>query len=162
MGHSYGGAVGIELALAHPGRFAGLVMVASSARLRVAPAILEAVAAATAGAPFPLDFAFGADTPAATLAAYTADLARTPPAAALADWRACDDFDRRDQLARLTLPVLVVHGTADVLTVPRFQERLASSLPAAERVALDGIGHMLPWEAPAALARAVRGWWDAR
>lgn len=44
-GHSYGGAIALELALAAPTRVAGLALLSTGARLRVAPAMLEAVAA---------------------------------------------------------------------------------------------------------------------
>ena len=43
-GHSMGGAIAITLALDAPGRVAGLFLVGTGARLRVAPAILEASA----------------------------------------------------------------------------------------------------------------------
>jgi pimeloyl-ACP methyl ester carboxylesterase len=55
-------------------------------------------------------------------------------------------------------PTLVLHGDQDALTVPRFQQRLAQSLPNGESRTLDGIGHMLPWEAPVAFGQAVRHW----
>lgn len=162
VGHSFGGAVAIEAALAAPERWAGLVLVASGARLRVAPAILDAVAAATPAAPFRLDFAFGPDVDLAVVAAYHSAAAATPPATTLADWRACDAFDQRSRLAELALPVLVVHGDADRLTPPRFQEWLGQAIPGATRAVVPGAGHMLPWEAPAALVGAVERWWAAR
>lgn len=162
VGHSFGGAVAIEAALAAPERWAGLVLVGSGARLRVAPAILEAVAAATPSAPFRLDFAFGPDADLAVVAAYHAAAAPVPPATALADWRACDAFDRRERLGELALPVLVVHGDADRLTPPRFQEWLEQAIPGTSRAVVPGAGHMLPWEAPEALVAAVDRWWADR
>lgn len=157
VGHSYGGAVALCLALHHPHAVAGIVLVASGARLKVAPAILHAVEEALNGAPFRLDFAFGPDTPAAVIERYAADAAATPPATALADWRACDAFDVRDALGAVSVPTLIVHGAADRLTPPRHQIRLAEAIPGARRIELPGAGHMLPWQAPTALAEAVQG-----
>jgi pimeloyl-ACP methyl ester carboxylesterase len=56
------------------------------------------------------------------------------------------------------VPTLVVHGSEDVLTPPRFQAMLEEALPHATRVVVEGRGHMLPWEDPAAVAAAVRAW----
>ena len=158
LGHSYGGAVALEAALAAPDALSGVVLVASSSRLRVAPPILEAVAASASGVPFVLDFAFGPGTTRAVMDRYSQDAASTPPAACLADWQACDAFDVRARLGEVRVPVLVVHGDQDALTPGRFQARLAEALPGSTRVELAGVGHMLPWEAPEALAQAVLGW----
>lgn len=162
VGHSLGGAVGLQLALDAPACLRGLVLVSSSARLRVHPAILAAVAAATPDAPFQLTAAFGPETPPAVIERYHGLARPTPPATALADWTACDHFDVRDRLDAVQTPVLVLYGEQDALTVPRFQRSLADALPDSEAVALPGVGHMLPWEAPEAFGDAVRGWAASR
>ncbi len=160
LGHSFGGAVALEAALAAPERLGGIVLVASASRLKVSPQILSAVAASTSEAPFALDFAFGPQTPDGVESDYHAAAAPTPPAAALADWKACDAFDIRDRLGEIELPVLVLHGDADRLTAAKYQGRLAEALPRGERIELPGVGHMLPWEAPEEMARAVASWMD--
>lgn len=158
LGHSLGGGLALQLALDHPGRVGALVLVSSSARLRVHPNILAAVAASTPEAPFRLDFGFGPGTPQAVIDAYAEACAPTPPTSALADWRACDGFDVRDRLSEVKAPTLVLHGSEDPLTPARFQASLAAALPHAERVELAGRGHMLPWEAPEATSQAVQRW----
>lgn len=157
VGHSLGGAVALQAALDHPEALGGVVLVSSAARLRVAPPILEAVDAATAEAPFRLDAAFGSATPAAVVEAYAVASASTPPATAAADWRACDAFDVRARLGPLAVPALVVHGDDDPLTPARHQPAFAEAL-GATRVVVPGAGHMLPWEAPAAVVEAARAW----
>jgi pimeloyl-ACP methyl ester carboxylesterase len=158
LGHSYGGAVALQVALDRPDLVEGLVLVSSAARLRVHPAILDAVRASTMASPYRLDAAFGPGTPAAVIDGYAERSARTPPVSALADWRACDGFDVRARLGEVAVPTLVVHGSEDVLTPPRFQAMLEEALPHATRVVVEGRGHMLPWEDPAAVAAAVRAW----
>jgi pimeloyl-ACP methyl ester carboxylesterase len=158
VGHSLGGAIGLQLALDHPDRVRAVALVSSAARLRVHPAILAAVAASTPEAPWRLDPGFGPDTPQAVIDDYAARSASVPPASALADWQACDAFDVRDRLGQVAVPVLVVHGSQDAFTPPRYQGPLAEALPVAVHVEIAGPGHMLPWEAPAALAEVLATW----
>ncbi len=157
VGHSLGGAVAQVASLKDPDHLGGIALVASAARLRVAPSILDAVAKSSEDAPFPLDFAFGPDTPRAVIDAYKAASRGVPGATALADWTACDGFDIRDRLREIDGPSLVVHGDRDALTPARFQAGLAEALRA-ERVEIPGGGHMLPWEAPTSVSHAVRDW----
>lgn len=153
VGHSLGGAVALTLALEAPQQLGGLVLVSSAARLRVAPAILAAVAT---GKPLSLAFAFGPQTPQAVVQQYDALAALTPPDAAQADWHACDAFDLRHRLSEVACPTLVLHGDADALTLPKHQQSLAEAIPGAQRIALPHVGHMLPWEDAAGLSAAVR------
>jgi pimeloyl-ACP methyl ester carboxylesterase len=52
--------------------------------------------------------------------------------------------DRRSQLANVKVPALVIHGTDDPLFVPACGEDTASSIPDAEYMLIDGMGHDLP------------------
>lgn len=52
--------------------------------------------------------------------------------------------DRDAALAGLSLPVLVLHGTADTLIDPSGGEHTAAVIPGASHVAVDGLGHDLP------------------
>lgn len=158
LGHSYGGAVAIELALSSA-RVAGLVLVSTGARLRVHPSILQAAAQAMkTSVPFSARFAFRAAADPAALDRYEASIAKTPASAVLADWRACDGFDRLGQLDELRVPCLVVGGVDDVLTPPKYPRYLAEHLPRAQLELVPEAGHMLPWERPDALARHVQAW----
>jgi len=156
VGHSLGGAIALTLALRAPSGLSGIAMVASSARLRVAPAILEAAAASSPASPMDLSVAFGPDASSTIRARYTEAAAGLPTASAIGDWMACDSFDVRDQLDRVALPAHVVWGSHDVLTIPKHQRRLVEALPRATACEYDGHGHMLPWEAPEEVADAVR------
>jgi pimeloyl-ACP methyl ester carboxylesterase len=157
-GHSYGGAVAIECALevagrAEGARLVGLVLMATGARLRVNPGILAmAEEAARRGEPMLFGetiFRPGADP--ARIRAYEAASARTPPRAALADWRACNAFDRLQDVKRIDVPTLVVCGSEDTLTPPKYAGFLASNIPGARLSTVPGAGHMLPVEDPDAL-----------
>jgi pimeloyl-ACP methyl ester carboxylesterase len=59
------------------------------------------------------------------------------------------------RLYRLTAPTLVVWGAADKLIVPAYAERWKAMIPAARVVTVENAGHMLPYEQPEALVRAL-------
>ncbi len=71
------------------------------------------------------------------------------------DFYACDQFDRRADVARIETPALVVCGSNDVMTPPKFSESLAQSLPRARLALIPNAGHMVALEAPEAVAEAV-------
>ncbi|MFW5875928.1 MAG: alpha/beta fold hydrolase [Myxococcota bacterium] len=159
LGHSFGGAVALELALRHPERPGGLALVATGARLRVHPMILQAMGEA-AERHVPADLgrmAWRPHTDPALVDEALAIAAQTPPATALADWRAADAFDRMAELDRVRLPALVLGGTEDELTPPKFARYLAEHLPGGHLALMEGEGHMLPMERSDAVAEAVLG-----
>lgn len=61
-----------------------------------------------------------------------------------------------DELARLTMPVVLLWGAGDAEVPPRVAERAAELVgPSASLRVLSGVGHLVPTEAPGALAEAV-------
>lgn len=63
--------------------------------------------------------------------------------------------DRRPQLATVTAPTLVIHGSDDPLFPPACGEDTAASIPGAEFMLIGGMGHDLPAELYAAVAEAI-------
>jgi pimeloyl-ACP methyl ester carboxylesterase len=158
-GHSMGGAVALQLALDAPGRIAGLALIASGARLRIAPDLLGGlVGDASAAIDFIIKHSFGPDVDEDIRRLARRQLHAVDPVTLRADYAACDAFDVRDRLGEIAAPALVVCGTADRMTPPGFSEHLAMRLPVAELRVFEGAGHMLPAERPDALARALGGW----
>ncbi|MCA9620940.1 MAG: alpha/beta fold hydrolase [Myxococcales bacterium] len=156
VGHSLGGAVALTVALRRPDTIAGLVLVSSGARLKVAPPILELARATTPEQPLPLGFAFGPDAPEPLRHDYHARSHGVPTETTVGDWLACDGFDERARLAEVGHACLVLWGDQDTLTPPKFQQKLVAGLPRAEGRELPGFGHMLPWEAPQEVSEAVQ------
>jgi len=52
--------------------------------------------------------------------------------------------DRTEQLRRLDVPTVVLHGTEDPLVPPRAGRATAAAIPGAHLVELEGMGHDLP------------------
>ena len=63
--------------------------------------------------------------------------------------------DQKDTLAGFKAPVLVLCGTADVLTPPKFSQEMANLAPDSTLTLLDGIGHLSSLEAPGAVTTAL-------
>lgn len=66
--------------------------------------------------------------------------------------------DRRDVLRGIEVPVLVGCGGEDILCPPVWHADWAARLPDADQFTIRGAGHMLPLEAPDALAAMVDRW----
>ncbi len=161
LGHSYGGAVAIELALRCK-RVAGLVLVSSGARLRVHPSILlRAEQAVRSGTRMSSAFAFTPHASAEIIATYERAMQKTPPAATARDWGACDRFDRMADVSTIRVPTLVVAGAEDSLTPIKYQRYLAEHIPGAALAIVDKAGHMLPWERPRQLGEELRAFASA-
>lgn len=158
-GHSYGGALAMELALQASDaiELRGLVLLATGARLRVNPMILQVMEqGAASGEPVALGgFAFRSKDRGALVARVEAASAKTPPAAALADWRAANAFDRMLEIASIMLPTLVVAGEEDTLTPTKYARYLADQIPRASLRVLPEAGHMFPAEQAAKTAELL-------
>ena len=63
--------------------------------------------------------------------------------------------DQRDTLAGFNAPVLVLCGTSDVLTPPKFSIEMAGLATNGTLTLLDGIGHLSSLEAPEAVTKAL-------
>ena len=66
--------------------------------------------------------------------------------------------DRRDALRLVDVPVLFGCGAEDRLCPPEWHERWAAMTAQSSLCVFAGAGHMLPLEAPHALAGAIDGW----
>jgi pimeloyl-ACP methyl ester carboxylesterase len=64
--------------------------------------------------------------------------------------------DQKDTLASFNAPVLVLCGTSDVLTPPKFSKEMADLAPDVNLKLLDGIGHLSSLEAPGEVTKALR------
>jgi pimeloyl-ACP methyl ester carboxylesterase len=177
VGHSWGGGVALALARQRPDLVSGLVLLASigtrgsvgrTDRALAAPlvgpvlsrAALRASALALSLEPVRRR-APGVDKlPETTVSRIVRQMGDRRSGSAFAvEQRALvreiDDLDAA--LPGITVPAFVLVGDEDRVVGPRSVADLASRLPGAELVSLPGTGHVLPDEAPGAVAEAMRG-----
>ncbi len=156
VGHSMGGAIALDFALHYSDRLAGLILVGSGARLRVLPAILAGIMSDfEATVDLVLDYAFGPSASEQLKRLGCQRLLKTPPEMLHGDYAACDTFDVMERLGEVRCPTLVIGGTADRLTPPKYAVYLRDHIPGAELVLVDAAGHMVMLEKPEVVARAV-------
>ena len=170
VGISMGGMIAQELALAHPERLRSLtlgctycggpgsqLMPEENARkLMEGMASGDREKAIRAGYEVNLSPAFRADE--GRFAAFH-EMATTVPAAKQTielQVQAIFGHDTSGQLGEISIPTMVVHGTADgVLPYPN-GELIASLMPSAHLETLEGVGHMFWWEQPGVSADLIR------
>ncbi len=163
-GDSVGGAVGLQLMLNAPHRVAASVLLCTGARIGD-PAMWTGRMAqvSVSGTPVMVRgsaerwFARGflerePDRASALLHALSSadDEAYVQVCGALAE------FDVRDRLAEIGVPVLAVAGAEDVSTPPRSLTEIADGVQDGRLVELPGVGHLAPVEAPETVADLLR------
>jgi pimeloyl-ACP methyl ester carboxylesterase len=158
VGHSLGGAIALRLTLDTPELVGRLALVGSGARLRVAPAFLEAARAASpAGVPAITQLAF-AEQHADEAARYQAQRAPTASGILYRDLAACNQFDAMGEVARITQPTLLIVGEGDRMTPPKYSEYLAAQIPNAKLIVIPDAGHYAQIEQPQRVADALCAW----
>jgi 3-oxoadipate enol-lactonase len=78
-----------------------------------------------------------------------------PRAVVMEQMRACAAHDTSARLGRLSVPTMVIHGTADRLLRVANGEQIARLLEI-EPVLLEGVGHLFWWEQPERSAELIR------
>ena len=156
VGNSMGGAIAMTVALRAPERVAALVLIGSGAKLRVHPDIFAQLERDfTAAARTLAQLQLAPDAPEARVARIVAAMERTGPAATTADFRACDAFDLRARLGEIGAPTLVISGTEDRMTPPKYAQFLREQIPSAMLESLEGAGHVPQLEQPERVARTI-------
>jgi len=147
-GHSMGGGIALLIADRRPDLLSGLVLVGTGAKLGVSAEILQGLETApneTQALIARSQFTPGADP--SLILRTIRDLAGTPARRTLADFRACNTFDVRDRIAQIAVPALVLCGSEDRMTPPRYSAYLAERMPHATLRIVDGVGHAIMIEA---------------
>jgi len=156
VGHSMGGAIALDVALRFPAWVAGLGLVATGAKLRVVPAILEGIQRdPEAAVELISTFAYGPEASPEIVRLGRHQMRATPPAVLYRDMLACDQFDARDRLGAIRAPSMVLCGTQDAMTPAKYSSYLRDHVQGAALHLVEGAGHMVMVERPEAVLNAL-------
>lgn len=166
VGLSWGGMVGMRLALQHPAKVAGLALLDTSAEKQALAERIRyrAFIALHRRVGIPLGLYMKEVAP----LLFAPRTLRDRPELVLAAYRRTMGFDREGvaraalavvvhrtdvlgKIDRIRVPTLVMCGREDLATTPDKAENIASTIPGARLVILEGAGHMSALEDPAAV-----------
>lgn len=155
-GHSLGGAVAIEAGLTRPELLSGLTLVGTGAHLPVNPALIDGLTQNFQGTlPLIMKWAFAKTVDPKLVEDAVKLMSQLDPALLINDFKACDRFDRRADLGRLKLPVLIVCGRQEKMTPPALSEELHAHIKGSRLEFIDNAGHEVMEEQPEAFNRVV-------
>ncbi len=158
-GHSMGGAIAQTIALNYPQRVAGLLLVATSARLQVNDAILNGIRTKTAETIALIGkWGWSKDAPEQIRRLWRSRQMATDPEITYGDYVACNHFDVRERLGRARTPCLLISGSVDKMTPPDWMDDTASRIAGSKLVRIEGCGHWVMLEQPETVAAAVTQW----
>ncbi|HSD40536.1 MAG TPA: alpha/beta fold hydrolase [Burkholderiales bacterium] len=170
VGHSMGGMVAQEAATAFPQKIDGLVLSATSPAFgkadgawqqgflaqRLGP--LDAGRTMAELAPALVAAMVGPDAEPPGVTAATEIMARVPGETYRKALHALVRFDRRDALAAIRVPTLVIAGERDANAPPAVMEKMAARIAGAEYRVLAGCGHLANLERPRSFNQLVLAW----
>lgn len=156
VGHSMGGAIVQTLALTHPQRIKGIVLMGTGARLRVLPSILEGIRTHFEETVKDITrLAYSKKASQELIEKGVNYLLQCPPGILYGDFLACDRFDLLNEVHQIQVPTLVLCGQDDQMTPVRYSETLHRLIKGSTLVVLAGAGHMVMMESPPAFNERI-------
>jgi pimeloyl-ACP methyl ester carboxylesterase len=152
-----GGGIALDFALRFPERVAGLALVATGARLRVAPALMNLIREDAAhAAQLITDWAFGPEAPQEMVRLSHQQMSAISPQVLHDDFLASDRFDLMERIQEIDASAVIICGMHDQLTPPKYSIFLRDHLSGAELHIVEGAGHMVMVEKPQSVLHALR------
>ncbi|HXW76549.1 MAG TPA: alpha/beta hydrolase [Candidatus Eremiobacteraceae bacterium] len=156
-GNSLGGAIAIEWALRYPADVAGLILLGSGARLKVAPRIFERIDDAWPACIDELiDLSVAHSAPASLRERIGEWHRAVGRESTRRDYANCDAWDAMDRVAAIAAPTLIVVGAEDRMTPPKYAQLLQQKIAGSSLELIEGAGHLAHAERPELVGAAIR------
>lgn len=159
VGHSMGGAIALSAALKMPEGLGGLVLVGTSDHLPVNPTLLRMLEKDETyrdAVDLIVRWSFSPTAEPRLVELSRKRMLEVPRDVVHADFRACERFDVQGRLGEIRLPTLVTCGAEDKMTPERNVRRLTQGIPDSRFELIQGAGHMVMLERPAALDETIQ------
>ena len=157
VGHSMGGAIAMLFALTCPELLEGLILLATGARLRVFPEILQGLLKDKEGTVRKIaELAFSKKAPASIIESGFREMMKCRKEVIHGDFSSCEQFSVMDRVRRITVPTLILCGGDDLLTPFKYSEFLHAEIPDSRLVRVPDAGHLLMIEKPDPVNRAIK------
>jgi pimeloyl-ACP methyl ester carboxylesterase len=160
-GLSMGGAITQQLLLDCQSQFKAGILISTGARLKVAPAIFEAIEKDYNGfVDMVGKLAASKKTDPGLVLPFKHEMAGCKPEITHGDFQACNRFNIIEQLSSIGTPVLVMSAQDDKLTPPKYSDVLEKTIKNAARAHIMDAGHVVPIEKPAEVNQAIMEFLD--
>ena len=156
-GNSLGSAVALQTALTYPEKVAGLILIGAGARLRVGAQIFTMI---DENWPACIDelvtFSVTDACPEELRLRLRAMHLAVGPRSTRLDYAACNAFDVMPRVSSIALPTLVIVGSDDRMTPPKYAAFLHEALAGSTLTVVEAAGHLPHLERPDAVNDAIR------
>lgn len=157
VGHSLGGLIALQMGLDFGADLGGLVLLGTGARMRVAPALLEAARTDPEQAQRSLR-QFSLSDPALATRLLN-EQSRPKPGMLYRDLMACNSFDVMGRLEEVrNLPTLILCGAEERNAPVKYSVYLHEYIPGSTLQIIPGAGHYVQREKPEEVNRALAEW----
>lgn len=148
-GHSLGGAIAISFALTYPELLKGVLLIGTGARLRVLPKILDEIRIKKDEiVKFIIDYSFSDKTEQEVKDSFFKEMMKCDENVIFKDFNSCNNFDVMDKVKEIDLPTLIICGTEDKLTPPKYSHYLHNEIKGSKLILIENAGHMVMVEKP--------------
>ena len=161
VGHSMGGGIALTLALRKL-ELAGIVLVGTGARLKVHPDILAKikedyqVASKLIG-----QWAVSPSSDPVIAERIAEDMLKVRPDVAFNDFMACNQFDRMNDVQKVTCRALIIVGTDDRMTPVKYSQYLHDKITGSKLVLIPDAGHSVMLEKHHMFNDALQDFFDS-
>jgi len=157
IGHSLGAAIALCFAAEYPQDVSGIVAVGGGLTMPVNPDILEGLRLRPQVVmDLICKFSLAKENRPELFDALRASLGQVSVDVLSGDMLACSKFDLTGKIKNIIAPALVICGTEDKMTPPASSEQIAAGIAGAKLVLIEGAGHMVMMEKPAAFNEAIQ------